>query len=806
MHYLKFFLSILFTASLCWVFQFKTGPLPPLGSFFSPYQGFWQNAEDVHAVSDDLLQFDSLSGAARIVYDKREVPHIFASNAEDLFFLQGYVTAKYRLWQMDMQSRVAGGRLSEVLGESMLERDRESRRLGLKWGASRTLAATMAHPETRMIITRYTAGVNAYIASLAPRDYPLEYKLLDFEPEAWTPMKTALLLKYMSNLLTGYDTDFEMSNLAKLYGFETVNQLFPEFPDSLDPVVPSGTQFVKSDSIPLQVPTDSLQHFAALRALPQSDPAVGSNNWVVGKSRTASGKPILCNDPHLSLNLPSIWFEVQLHCPGIDVYGVTIPGAPCVIIGFNREVAWGITNSAADVRDWYRITFRDKTRREYLMDSTWKPVRTMLEEFAVRDAETVYDTILFTEHGPVSYDRSFFKNAEKQNMAMRWTAHDYSNEMLAFYSLNRAENYADYLKAMEHFDCPAQNFAFAASNGDIAVQATGKLVKRWNQQGRYLLDGSRSDHLWQGFIPKSDLPRVNNPASDFVSSANQHSVDSLYPYYLNGFYAFYRNRRINSLLANSKYVKPADMMKMQHDNYNLVAAEWLPWLMKLLPNTAFNNAEKEAFRILQTWNFENDAAQQAPVYFSLWLDAMLDEVWDEFSGKERAMHRPGKFETWLYLKKFPDSEFIDKQQTAQTETLPFIALQAFRKATANAEAWKRAHSNLEFRWASFKNTTVLHLSQQAAFSANGIACGGGEDIVNYSTTKKGASWRMVVSPGESDTYFGVYPGGQSGNPGSPHYTEFVDRWAKGEYYRLLFLKSGESHTEISHATIIPKKK
>jgi penicillin amidase len=169
------------------------------------------------------------------------------------------------------------------------------------------------------------------------------------------------------------------------------------------------------------------------------------------------------------------------------------------------------------------------------------------------------------------------------------------------------------------------------------------------------------------------------------------------------------------------------------------------------------------------------------------------------------LHRPGKYETWSYLQRYPDTEFIDKQGTAQTETLPFITLQAFRRAVSNALAWKKANPEKELRWAAFKNTTVLHLSQQAAFSANSIECAGGEDIVNYSTTKKGASWRMVVSPGTDDVYYGVYPGGQSGNPGSKHYTEFIDSWAKGEYFRLLYLKPGETSTEITHAAIITKK-
>ena len=797
---LKFVLSLLVTGALFWVYQHKTGDIPPIGKFFSPAQGFWHNAEKQNSITYSAAQLKDLKSSVTVQFDDRLVPHIFAKNEEDLYFMQGYITAQHRLWQMDMQTRVASGRLSEIIGPKLLERDRESRRLGLSWGASRSHALMMANPDSRRVITSYCNGVNAWIKSLKPADYPLEYKLLDFEPEAWTTMKSALLLKYMANMLTGYETDFEMTNIAKLYGIETLNQLFPEFPDSLDPVIPKGSLFSQSDTLlPVSPDTTYPGKFALLHnPYSRPDPAYGSNNWAISGSKSASGKPILCNDPHLGLNLPSIWYEVQLNAPGINTYGATIPGSPCVISGFNEKVAWGITNASTDVKDWYTVTFKDKSKSQYLMDSAWKPVRKLIEVFRVRGGGLVFDTIRFTEHGPVAYEESFNKRSETVNMALRWTAHDISNEMLAIYQLNKAENHADYIAATNHFDCPGQNFVFAATNGDIAIRHNGKFVKRWNQQGRFLLDGTSSSTLWQGFVPDSDNPHVLNPPQGFVSSANQHPTDQTYPYYYTGSYDYYRNRRLNRLLKDLREAKPADMMKIQNDNYNLYASEWLPYFVALMPETQFSTSEKDAMRELKGWTFFNDPDVSAAIYFQLWIDSFMSKLWDEFKVDQRALLTPSYFETWSYLKRFPESDFIDNKSTTQTETLPFLILQSFREAVKTADKWQLENPTKQFTWANYKNTTVLHLSQQLAFSVSEIQTGGNEDILNATSSRKGASWRMVVSPGSDGEFWGVYPGGQSGNPGSKHYVDFIEQWAKGKYFQLLFLQPGEKHKRIQH--------
>jgi penicillin amidase len=469
-----------------------------------------------------------------------------------------------------------------------------------------------------------------------------------------------------------------------------------------------------------------------------------------------------------------------------------------VISGFNEQVAWGITNASTDVKDWYTVTFKDKSKSQYLMDSAWKPVRKLIEVFRVRGGDLVFDTIRFTEHGPVAYEESFNKRSETVNMALRWTAHDISNEMLAIYQLNKAENHADYIAATNHFDCPGQNFVFAATNGDIAIRHNGKFVKRWNQQGRFLLDGTSSSTLWQGFVPDSDNPHVLNPPQGFVSSANQHPTDQTYPYYYTGSYDYYRNRRLNRLLKDLREAKPADMMKIQNDNYNLYASEWLPYFVTLMPETQFSTSEKDAMRELKGWTFFNDPDVSAAIYFQLWIDSFMSKLWDEFKVDQRALLTPSYFETWSYLKRFPDSDFIDNKSTTQTETLPFLILQSFREAVKTADKWQLENPSKQFTWANFKNTTVLHLSQQLAFSVSEIQTGGNEDILNATSSRKGASWRMVVSPGSDGEIWGVYPGGQSGNPGSKHYVDFIEQWAKGKYFQLLLLQPGEKHKRIQH--------
>jgi penicillin G amidase len=800
---IKFLILFVLTASLVIPFQFKTGPLPPIGKFFSPYVGFWQQAEAELPELSNKLKLEGLIGNAEVVYDDRLVPHIFAENDHDVYFLQGYVTAQNRLFQMDLQTRAAAGRLAEIIGEKVLPMDIESRRLGLKLGAERSLAFMMLDEKCKLILESYTDGVNAYINSLSEKDFPLEYKLLDFKPEQWSTLRIALLLKYMGNMLTGYENDFEHTNAVKLLGYDVFNTLFPDFPDTLlDPIIPKGTIFPEGIKPGIQEAEFKPGELDVAAAYPFDRPEsdYGSNNWAISGSRTASGKPILCNDPHLGLNLPSIWFEIQLHTPTMNVYGASLPGAPCVISGFNDSIAWGITNAAMDVKDWYSIEFKDANRKEYLFDGEWKKTEYVVEHFNIRGKEMYHDTIIHTIQGPVAYDSKHQKGTETINRALRWTLHDPSKELLTFYYLNSGKNYQDYKDAISYFQCPGQNFVFASAGGDIAIHQQGKFVLRWPQQGRFVMDGTRSATRWPGYIPNEDNPHVLNPDRGWVSSANQHPTDESYPYYYTGIYEYFRNRRINDRLSELTAVKTEDMMKLQNDNFNLYAFEILPTMLELIDNNGIQSSEQFPLTQLKEWIYYNDPELKAPIYFETWWKAVYSKLWDEFEDSGRRLMPPSYFHTIRYIKRFPDGELIDDRRTEETESLKSIVNTAFHDAVEDVNAWKLANPEKTLTWANFKSTTVTHLTQLPAFSVQNVQNGGNASIVNATSEKKGPSWRMIVSPGSPGQAFGVYPGGQSGNPGSAFYKNFIDTWAKGTYYQLLVLQPHEQHQRIIHIT------
>ena len=285
------------------------------------------------------------------------------------------------------------------------------------------------------MFSAYTKGVNAYIHSLKESEIPLEYKLLDFKPEEWTNLRTALLLKMMAKMLSsGTENDLGNTNAKTIFSQEEFNILYPQVPDSLMPIIPKGTKFDAPGVVPVKpLSADSLyfgiKNPIAVSEISKPDKNNGSNNWVVAGSKTQSGSPILANDPHLDLSLPSIWYELQLTTPTSNAYGVSLPGSPFVIIGFNDSIAWGVTNAQRDVKDYYSIKFKDNSKKEYWYNGKWEPTTIRIEEIKVKGAATVYDTVAYTVYGPVMFDESFPNDTlQKQNLAVRWTAHDPSNE------------------------------------------------------------------------------------------------------------------------------------------------------------------------------------------------------------------------------------------------------------------------------------------------------------------------------------------------------------------------------------------
>ncbi len=803
MRWLKFLLFLFITLSFIYVLNRPWGKVTfAPGHFFNPYQGFWQNAVSKDDTCASELTLEGLTEPVDVVIDDRGVPHIFAEQMEDLYFAQGYITARDRLWQMEFQTHVAAGRLAEIAGrgpnDAILKMDRTERRRGMVWAAERSWNFAKQDPQTRLAYQAYSRGVNAYIDQLEPADWPVEYKILNYQPEAWSPLKTSILNKYMAEDLCTNSYDLEFTYAMQHWGREIFDLLYPERPYEESPIIPEGTRyrFPFSEMVQVTPPTayhpDSLLPIADIA--PSPDEIIGSNNWAVHGSKTRNGKPLLANDPHLGLNLPSIWYEIQLHTPQINVYGASLPGAPAVIIGFNDSIAWGITNGARDVIDYYQVTFQDNRKSHYRSGSVWQPTTIRVEEIPIRGGDVFLDTVYYTDLGPVMYDEKFGETPYP--LAVRWMAHDASNEAKTFLDLCQAKNYQDYQNAISHFATPSQNIVFASAEGDVAIQQQGKFVAKWPEQGRFILNAADSTHHWQGFIPRNQNPSILNPARGFVSSANQHATDNTYPYYYTGKYEAYRNRRLNQLLAENDSMTIEHMKRFQQDNYSVSAADALPILLRDLDSTALTPDKLVALRELQHWDFFYDADKIAPTIYQLWWDLLYDAIWkDDLAELPVKIRGPHTSTTIRILRDSAVCQFYDLPGTQAIEGRKALVNTAFHEAIDSL--YRINESPDQWQWAARKATTIKHLLGYSLkpFNRYNINIGGYKKILNATSERHGPSWRMIVQLGDKVEAYGVYPGGQNGNPGHPGYDAFIDDWAAGKYYKLWFMQSVDEQGE-----------
>ncbi len=803
MKYSKFATSLLLTIAVFYGLNTKLGSVPPIGKFLDPSQGVWQNEHDESITGD--IQINGLSDKVTVHYDENLIPHIFAQNDRDLYKAQGYITAKHRLWQMEFQTHVSAGRLSEIIGERTLNYDRSQRRKGMGFGAENALEKMKDDHEILEFLEAYSNGVNYYINELNSKTLPVENKFLNYKPEPWSVKKTTLLLMYMTDMLSGEESDLEYTNALREFGKDRFDLLYPDFFDFNEPVIPTETDWgfinVEMTKTPQgELPLDSISEI-----MEKPDPDNGSNNWAVGSEKSYSGNPILANDPHLGLNLPSIWFVMQLATPEHNSYGATLPGALGIISGFNAHIAWGETNATRDVKDWYKIEFKDESRTQYKYDGQWKNTIIRLEEIKIKGTETFIDSVFYTHHGPVSYDHTFKGNGQKVGYAMKWMGHVGGNNQRTLINLNSAKNYDDYINALKHWVAPAQNFVFASSEGDIALWVQGQFPNKWKGQGKFLMDGSNPEHDWQGFIPQQFNAHTKNPERGFVSSSNQHPVDRSYPFYVfNDGYDAYRNRVINDFFRSKEKFTIQDFKNLQNNNFNRKASELLPYMFEHMEISSLTEEEKQILNTIKAWNFYSEADQLAPSIWDLWWKKLYAITWDEYNNQDIALETPFIYQTISMLKNNPDDAFMDIVETPKKETSKDLFLITFKETVKELINWKEKNGN--YNWSDYKGTYVGHLLQGLpAFSRFNLPIGGDKNTVNAADKNWGPSWRMIVEMTSPPTALGIYPGGQSGNPGSKYYDNFIDQWAAGEYFNALFIQdSNNTDGIIATQTLTPK--
>jgi penicillin amidase len=514
----------------------------------------------------------AISQRATIERDARGVPHIRAAGWEDAVFLQGYVTAQDRLWQMDALRRLAAGDLSEIVGPVALESDRESRRLRLRHIAED--GENTLPDADRAVLAAYARGVNYFIETHRGR-LPLEFTLLQYDPRPWRISDSILAgLQMFRTLTSSYREEIERATLLAGGNPAKVNLLFPSR---------SGREFQP-----------------------------GSNAWAVAGSHTASGKPLLANDPHLDFTVPSTWYQVHLESPDLNVTGVSLPGVPAVIIGHNQRIAWGVTNLGFDVQDLYIEKFNPKTGR-YMFKGQMEQARLEREFIAVKGAKTVEFPVWITRHGPLTVTEN------DQYLALRWTAADPGSFQFPFLEINRARSWQEFTTALSRFPGPGQNFVYADVDGNIGYHATGHLPIRKNYEGGVPVDGSSGDFEWQGYIPFNELPAFYNPPSGLIVTANQNPFPREYPYSVHGNFASpYRSNQIRALLAGHDGWKPQDLLVVQKDVYSaflqLVARKTVQAYDRHKPS---DPKLAEAVEVLRNWNGQVEKGTAAPMLATL---------------------------------------------------------------------------------------------------------------------------------------------------------------------------------------------
>ncbi len=777
------------------------------------------------------LILPGLEAPVDVYRDDYGIPHIYARTMHDLFMAQGYVHAQDRFWQMDFWRHIGSGRLAEMFGKSQVETDKFLRTLG--WDVAAKKEWENASPTVRLALQAYADGVNAYLADHKGSALSLEYavlKLLNpgYSPDPWSPIHTLTWAHVMAwNLGGNLDTEIERAILLRELGPERMADLFPPYPDDHPVIVPDFQPSASSDLLEqtLAYPPaleDALRALAAqlqaINALTgKAGPGLGSNNWVIAGSRTATGMPILANDPHLAIQMPSIWYEVGLHCVEktpdcpVEVTGFTFAGVPGVIIGHNDRIAWGFTNVGPDVQDLYIEKINPDNPLQYEVNGQWVDMEVREETIRVAGGESIPLQVRITRQGPIISDtykalKDFDRRAgvevpEHYAIALRWTGVDPIRTLESIMGLNLAQDWKSFRQAASLFDAPAQNMVYADVDGNIGYQMPGLVPIRKKGDGTLPVPGWTDEYEWVGFIPFEELPYTFNPERGYVVTANNAVVDEKYPYLISKEWAYgYRAQRIVEMIEQAPEPITLEYVKKMHGDNKVLIAEDLVSVLQALPLEDERLAR--ARDLLLGWDYQmNMNSAPAALFAAFWKHLLADTFHDDLPKDFRPGGGSRWFEVMRHLVKDPTSAWWDDASTPDKEDRDAI----FRRALA--EAVDELESTLgkdptKWRWgdlhtATFRNQT-LGMSGvkpiEMLFNRGPFATSGGANIVNataWSPTKgyevrSLPSMRMIVDLSDFCCSLSMHTTGQSGHAFHPHYIDMADPWRKIEYHPMLW--------------------
>ncbi|MBU6366047.1 MAG: penicillin acylase family protein, partial [Gemmatimonadetes bacterium] len=753
-----------------------------------------------------------LDAEVTVRYDRRGVPHIFAATLLDAFRAQGYVVARDRLFQLELQTRAGEGTLTELVGAVALPADRETRRLGMPRAAERTWAAMDTAGRMARVLQAYADGINAYRATLAAADYPVEYKLLGKTPRAFLPIHALHLFNRMGYTLASNPGELNLLKAQALIGDSAARALFDTDSPVQEPIQP----YAKAPrSLAATIPAPGAPDTAAARLVaalagPSGDPsplewardpdaesraqrAFASNNWAVAPARSASGKALLAGDPHLELTLPSIWYEMHLVVPdSMDVGGVSFPGMPGIAIGFTRAFAWSATNTGADVMDFWRETVDNPDApTAYELDGAKVPLAdTRIETYRDPKGRVIgTDTVHYTHRGPM-------RRQGREWLSMRWTVLEAGTGIEAFFAAMRATSAPAFLDSMAaYYQAPAQNWIVADTAGTIGIRSTGRYpVRADSGRGTVIRDGRTRAADWIGNWPVSRYPQAIRPAQGYLASANQQPKDPADdPLYLgaDGQFETWRALQINRLLRADAAVT-AEAMRRYHTDPGSVRAEQLAphFVRAAQARAAAGDASPSlaaARAMLAAWDHRYTRDNTGAQLFETALRRATILLYDELVPAGDSLPSVTPTDAQLPgLMADSASAWWDRRATPARETRDEILAAALASAYDSLVVRFGDPAKTPWTWGTVAPAAPNHLLRLPGFAAPPRPIDGGRGTLNPSAgpgarrANYGASWRMVAEMDGQPRIRAVYPGGQSGNPGSPRYLDRFAMWADGQ--------------------------
>ncbi|MEW6735410.1 MAG: penicillin acylase family protein [Acidobacteriota bacterium] len=754
------------------------------------------------------LSLPNLLAPVEVWRDRWGVPHIFAENEHDLFCTQGYIQAQDRFWQMELNRRIALGQLSAIFGRTTFEIDRHTHHVGLPRAATLDLAALDA--KTAVILDAYSSGVNAFIEQ---KRLPVEFSLLRYQPEPWRPLDTLAWSKLFAwSLSTNIDLELARARLLKRLGPRLAAKLEPIYPKGHPLVEPPGANYEQAAAEILN--SYKLHAFAPLLA-----EGGGSNNWVISGSRTASGYPLLANDPHLPLQIPSIWYEMHICCPTLESVGATLPGAPTVAIGHNRNIAWGATASMADVQDLFIELFHPDHPHQYLYDGSWQQAEVTTMEFAIKGETNYREEVLVTRHGPVIADLPIDNGSNHRNhykLSLQWSGHEPMNLLTSFIALNRAQSWEEFRAVFTNWNVPSLNMVYADRAGNIGYQLIGKIPIRKTGGGTLPVPGWTSSNDWKGAIPYSELPSSYNPPTGLIVTANNKIVSDDYPYHLSSdFVTGYRAQRIRERLATREQLTVEDCRAIQTDFTTIPGRRFAKLLQAHVHRNELSPVAVRALIELESWSGEATINSTGETIYQLTMQRLLRLVLSDLLSDDLnsylGLNEPGRISRINSLACRVMPMFLDMierndrsllEEVTATQSWHDILQKSFEQAVAEL-AQRFGPNPQRWYWGRLHRAKFEHpLGKVAAlrpfFNRGPYPIGGDADTPaqmafvpfgalqnNFDVTGWAVSYRQVVDLSDFNRSLMCHTTGQSGSPFSPHYDDMIKLWCKGELHPML---------------------